>query len=227
MKSRLLLVALVALACTAAAAVVASAGVSHSPDRHHRSSYEVWLVDQEDKDSLGVGTLYVFDGRELTRDAGPRRSRGDQSRRRRGDHVQGQDRNGSPSPAHDRLQRRRRRRSRGQPLRRPGLRGQRARRLHRRGHTRAGGLHRRGHAGARRLADARPAAPDRRQPEREAAAAHQDQLQDRDVLARGQGDHQPQDLPDADQRSRARTRSCVRTTRRSAPAPPATAASPS
>jgi hypothetical protein len=69
MKSRLLLVALVALACTAAAAVVASAGVSHSPDRHHRSSYEVWLVDQEDKDSLGVGTLYVFDGRELTRDA--------------------------------------------------------------------------------------------------------------------------------------------------------------
>jgi hypothetical protein len=69
MKSRLLLVALVALVCTAAAAVVASAGVSHSPDRHHRSSYEVWLVDQEDKFNAGAGTLYVFDGRELTRDA--------------------------------------------------------------------------------------------------------------------------------------------------------------
>jgi len=69
MKSRLLLVALVALVCTAAAAVVASAGVSHSPDRHHLSSYEVWLVDQEDKLNAGAGTLYVFDGRELTRDA--------------------------------------------------------------------------------------------------------------------------------------------------------------
>jgi hypothetical protein len=69
MKSRLLLTALVALVCTAAAAVVASAGVSHSPDRHHRSSYEVWLVDQEDKFNAGAGTLYVFDGRDLTRDA--------------------------------------------------------------------------------------------------------------------------------------------------------------
>jgi hypothetical protein len=69
MKSRLLLAALVALVCTAAAAVVASAGVSHPPDRHHRSSYEVWLVDQEDKFNAGAGTLYVFDGRDLTRDA--------------------------------------------------------------------------------------------------------------------------------------------------------------
>jgi hypothetical protein len=69
MKSRLLLVALVALVCTAAAAVVASAGTGHSDDRHHRSSYEVWLVDQEDRFNAGAGTLYVFDGRELTRDA--------------------------------------------------------------------------------------------------------------------------------------------------------------
>jgi hypothetical protein len=70
MKSRLLLVALVAMVCTAAAAVVASAGTGHSDDRRHRGSYEVWLVDQEDKFSTaGSGTLYVFDGRELTRDA--------------------------------------------------------------------------------------------------------------------------------------------------------------
>jgi hypothetical protein len=69
MKSRLLLVALVALVCTTAAAVVASAGVSRSYHPHHRSSYEVWLVDQEDKFNAGAGTLYVFDGRELTRDA--------------------------------------------------------------------------------------------------------------------------------------------------------------
>jgi hypothetical protein len=69
MKSRLLLVALVALVCTSAAAVVASAGVSHSYHPHHRSSYEVWLVDQEDKFNAGAGTLYVFDGRDLTRDA--------------------------------------------------------------------------------------------------------------------------------------------------------------
>ena len=69
MKPRLLLVALVALACTAAAAVVASAGTSSHDDRRHRSSYEVWLVDQEDKFNAGAGTLYVFDGREPARDA--------------------------------------------------------------------------------------------------------------------------------------------------------------
>ena len=69
MKPRLLLVALVALACTAAASVVASAGTGHHDDRNQRRSYEVWLVDQEDKLNLGAGTLYVFDGRELARDA--------------------------------------------------------------------------------------------------------------------------------------------------------------
>ena len=70
MKPRLLLVALVALVCTASAAVVASAGTSHPDDRHHRGSYEVWLVDQEDKSiTTGSGTLYVFDGRDLARDA--------------------------------------------------------------------------------------------------------------------------------------------------------------
>jgi hypothetical protein len=69
MKPRLLLVALIALVCTAAAAVAASAGTGHSDDRHHRRSYEVWLIDQEDKFNANSGTLHVFDGRELTRDA--------------------------------------------------------------------------------------------------------------------------------------------------------------
>jgi hypothetical protein len=65
MKARLLLAALIALVCTAAAAVVASAGSNDSDVRHHRLSYEVWLVDQEDKFNAGAGTLYVFDGRDL------------------------------------------------------------------------------------------------------------------------------------------------------------------
>ena len=70
MKPRLLLVMLVAIFCTAAAAVVASAGTGHhTTDRHHqKGSYEVWLVDQEDRFNAGAGTLYVFDGPQLARD---------------------------------------------------------------------------------------------------------------------------------------------------------------
>jgi hypothetical protein len=69
MKPRLALVALIALVCTAAAAVAASAGTGSSDDRDHRRSYEVWLIDQEDKFNASSGTLHVFDGRDLTRDA--------------------------------------------------------------------------------------------------------------------------------------------------------------
>jgi hypothetical protein len=69
MKPRLTLVALVALACMSVAAVVATAG-AHDFDHHHgRRSYEVWMIDQEDKSNAGAGTLYVFDGRDLARDA--------------------------------------------------------------------------------------------------------------------------------------------------------------
>jgi hypothetical protein len=57
MKPRLLLVALIALVCTAAAAMAASA-TGHSDDRHHRRSYEVWLIDQEDKFNASSGTLH-------------------------------------------------------------------------------------------------------------------------------------------------------------------------
>jgi hypothetical protein len=69
MNPRLILVALVALACTSVAAVVATAGASDLEERQGRRSYEVWLIDQEDKSNAGAGTLYVFDGRDLARDA--------------------------------------------------------------------------------------------------------------------------------------------------------------
>ena len=108
MKPRLLLVALVALVCTAAAAVVASAGTGRSHDRHHRSSYEVWLVDQEDKGSLGAGTLHIFDGRELARDAASAVPETISLAGDVADHVRGEDRNVASAPAHARFQRRRR-----------------------------------------------------------------------------------------------------------------------
>ena len=55
MKPRLMLVALVALACTAAVAVVGTAGaISDANGRH--GSYEVWLIDQEDRYSAARST---------------------------------------------------------------------------------------------------------------------------------------------------------------------------
>jgi hypothetical protein len=68
MKPRLLLVGLVALVSVAVVAVVGTAGATSGGDRHN-SSYEVWLIDQEDRFNTGVGTLHVFDGDELTDDA--------------------------------------------------------------------------------------------------------------------------------------------------------------
>jgi hypothetical protein len=38
-------------------------------DGNRARSYEVWLIDQEDKFNAGAGTLYVYDGHELSRDA--------------------------------------------------------------------------------------------------------------------------------------------------------------
>jgi hypothetical protein len=66
MKPRLMLAALVALVCTAAVAVVATAGATSDG---HAGTYEVWLIDQEDSSQAGAGTLYIFDGDELTDDA--------------------------------------------------------------------------------------------------------------------------------------------------------------
>jgi hypothetical protein len=68
MTPRPLLVTLVALASAAAVAVVGTAGAK-SGDHHHKRSYEVWLIDQEDRFNTGLGTLHVFDGEELTDDA--------------------------------------------------------------------------------------------------------------------------------------------------------------
>jgi hypothetical protein len=68
MKPRMMLVALVTLVCTVAVAVVGAAG-ARSGQGGQRSSYEVWLIDQEDKLAMGAGTLYIFDGGELADDA--------------------------------------------------------------------------------------------------------------------------------------------------------------
>ena len=68
MNPRIVLVALVALVCTAVVAVVGTAGATSD---HHgpRGSYEVWLIDQEDKFEAGAGTLHIFDGEQLAKDA--------------------------------------------------------------------------------------------------------------------------------------------------------------
>jgi hypothetical protein len=68
MRQRLLLVGLVALVSMAAVAVAGVAGADSGGDRHDRS-YEVWLIDQEDRAGAGTGTLHVFDGEALTDDA--------------------------------------------------------------------------------------------------------------------------------------------------------------
>ena len=68
MKPRLILAALVALVCAAVVAVVGTAAATS--DRHDPpSSYEVWLIDQEDKYQGGAGTLHIFDGEQLAEDA--------------------------------------------------------------------------------------------------------------------------------------------------------------
>jgi hypothetical protein len=68
MKPRLVLVALVALACTAVVAVVGTAGATSDRPGHH-GSYEVWLIDQEDRYQAGAGTLHIFDGEQLAEGA--------------------------------------------------------------------------------------------------------------------------------------------------------------
>jgi hypothetical protein len=70
MNARLVLVVLVAAACTAVISVVASAGAEpRAAAKPAKGAYEVWLIDQEDRFNAGAGTLHVFDGRELARDA--------------------------------------------------------------------------------------------------------------------------------------------------------------
>jgi hypothetical protein len=64
----MMLVALVTLVCAAGVAVAGAAGAS-SEGEDHRSSYEVWLIDQEDSSNSGAGTLHIFDGGELTDNA--------------------------------------------------------------------------------------------------------------------------------------------------------------
>jgi hypothetical protein len=64
MKPRMILVALVTLVCAAAVAVAGTTGArSDETDRH--PSYEVWLIDQEDRFNSGGGTLHIFDDQDL------------------------------------------------------------------------------------------------------------------------------------------------------------------
>jgi hypothetical protein len=69
MKPRMLVAAAVALVCVTAVAVAGSAGADPRKKASHRSSFEVWLIDQEDRFNAGAGTLYVFDGKDLIHDA--------------------------------------------------------------------------------------------------------------------------------------------------------------
>ncbi|MEA2332761.1 MAG: hypothetical protein QOH58_2899 [Thermoleophilaceae bacterium] len=69
MTPRLLIVALVALICAGAIAVAATAGATSEHTDHRKPSYEVWLIDQEDRFNAGAGTLHVFDGERLARHA--------------------------------------------------------------------------------------------------------------------------------------------------------------
>jgi hypothetical protein len=69
MNSRVKLAALVAALSVTAAAVAGTAGWASDDDRPRKRSYEVWLIDQEDKFNTGQGTLHVFDGEDLTDDA--------------------------------------------------------------------------------------------------------------------------------------------------------------
>jgi hypothetical protein len=68
-RPRLVLVAVVTLVTTAVVVLLGTTGPS-SVASGQASGYEVWLIDQEGKDRLGdAGTLYIFDGEELTNDA--------------------------------------------------------------------------------------------------------------------------------------------------------------
>jgi hypothetical protein len=69
MTPRMRLVALVTLVCTVAVAVVGATG-ARSGEVSQPASYEVWLIDQEDRFATGAGTLHIFDGDQLTDNAG-------------------------------------------------------------------------------------------------------------------------------------------------------------
>jgi hypothetical protein len=67
MQLRLALVGLAALVSLAAVAGIGTAGADSGGDRQDHS-YEVWLIDQKDRDNPGFGTLHIFDGDDLTDD---------------------------------------------------------------------------------------------------------------------------------------------------------------
>ena len=69
MKPRILLAALVCVACTAVVVLVGTAGAQH-PDPNSPPAFEVWLIDQQGSDANGsAGRLHIFDGEALADDA--------------------------------------------------------------------------------------------------------------------------------------------------------------
>lgn len=68
MKSRMLLAALVCLACAVAVALVGTAGADPG-DAEEAPSFEVWLIDQQDSAANGAeGRLHIFHGERLVDD---------------------------------------------------------------------------------------------------------------------------------------------------------------
>ena len=225
MKSRLLLAALVCLACAVAVALVGTAGADPG-DAEEAPSFEVWLIDQQDSAANGAeGRLHIFHGERLVDDpagatpetielGGAVRAyctaqNGHEPRRPHMLVFNGGDNDGAGGNTHAVIAYV----ATGHIAFLDAT------------HARAGRLHRRGHPGPRRLADPRPGAPDRGQPERQAAAADRDRLRERLLRAREHGDAQPRYVHHAERRRRARTRHFAPTTPRSARAPRATAPS--
>lgn len=66
MRARLLLT--LAVLVTGVAITAVAVASSDDERRHKRSSYEVWMIDQSDTRADGGGSLYVYDGKELTDD---------------------------------------------------------------------------------------------------------------------------------------------------------------
>jgi hypothetical protein len=69
MRSRVQLVAMVAVLSAAGIAAAGVAGADSGGDPG-KGSYEVWLIDQEDRSGAGLGTLHIWDGEDLASSGG-------------------------------------------------------------------------------------------------------------------------------------------------------------
>ena len=183
----------------------------------HQAGFEVWMADQSDTRPGYGGQLLIYDGAHLRgrRAAAATPNRPARSGWRHRGPVPGLDRPEPGAPAHDPVQ------SPAVP-RGPVVRGQRPRGGLRRRVANAAQLHRDDHrhhrheTGARRLPGARRLLHPGRQSERQTARAHRHQLRDQHVHAQPRCHARPGDVHDAEWASRASTRTCGRSTGRSA-----------